>query len=39
MNDKKRVAGWPPLTDKIFQNGSGDNFTIVMLMDGTLYKL
>jgi len=39
MNDKKRVAGWPALTDKIFQNGSGDNFTIVMLMDGTLYKL
>ena len=39
MNDKKRVTGWPPLTDKIFQNGSGDNFTVVMLMDGTLYKL
>ena len=39
MNDKKRVAGWPALTDKIFQNGSGDNFTIVMLMDGTLHKI
>ena len=39
MNDKKRVAGWPALTDKIFQNGSGDNFTIVMLMDGTLRKI
>jgi len=38
VNDKKRVAGWPDLSDKIFQNGSGDNFTIVMIMDGTLYK-
>jgi len=39
VNDKKRVAGWPALTDKIFQNGSGDNFTIVMIMDGTLRKI
>ncbi len=39
MNDKKRVTGWPPLTDKIFLNGGGDNFTIVMIMDGTLYKI
>ena len=36
INDQKRVAGWPPLEDKIFQNGGGDNFTLVLLMDGTL---
>ena len=39
LNDKKRVAGWPALTDKIYQNGGGDNFAIVMLLDGTLHKI
>ena len=36
INDQKRVAGWPALDDKIFQNGGGDNFTLILLMDGTL---
>ncbi len=36
INDQKRVAGWPPLDHKIFENGGGDNFTLIMLMDGTL---
>ena len=36
VNDQKRVAGWPALDDKIFQNGGGDNFTLILLMDGSL---
>jgi peptide/nickel transport system substrate-binding protein len=36
INDQKRIAGWPPVDDKIFQNGGGDNFTLIMIMDGTL---
>ena len=36
INDSKRVAGWPKLDDKIFENGGGDNFTLILLMDGTL---
>jgi len=36
VNDQKRVAGWPPPSDKIFQNGGGDNFTTILIMDGTL---
>ena len=39
INDKKRVAGWPDLNDKIFQNPGGDNFTIIMLMNGTLHSI
>ena len=36
INDQKRVAGWPALDDKVFQNGGADNFTVILLMDGTL---
>jgi peptide/nickel transport system substrate-binding protein len=36
INDQKRVSGWPPLDDKIYQNGGGDNFTLILIMDGTL---
>ncbi len=36
INDQARVSGWPPLDDKIYQNGGGDNFTLILLMDGTL---
>lgn len=36
INDGKRVAGWPTLDHKVFQNGGGDNFVLVMIMDGTL---
>ncbi len=36
VNDKKRVTGWKPDSDPIYQNGGGDNFIIVQLMDGTL---
>ncbi len=36
INDQARVAGWPSLDDKIFTNGGGDNFTLILIMDGTL---
>ena len=39
VNDKVRVAGWKPEGDPIYNQGGGDNFTIVMLMDGTLHKI
>jgi peptide/nickel transport system substrate-binding protein len=39
INDKARTAGWPPDSDKIYQQGGGDNFSIVMIMDGTLHKI
>ena len=39
VNDKKRVAGWPALDNKIYQNGGGDNFAMVLLLDGTLHKI
>ena len=39
INDKARTAGWPGLDDKIYQQGGGDNFAIVMIMDGTLHKI
>jgi peptide/nickel transport system substrate-binding protein len=36
INVDKRVAGWPALDDKIYQNGGGDNFAVILIMDGTL---
>lgn len=36
INDQKRVSGWPALDDKVYQNGGGDNFVLILLMDGTL---
>ncbi len=39
INDKVRVTGWKPDGDPIYTQGGGDNFTIVMLMDGTLRKI
>jgi peptide/nickel transport system substrate-binding protein len=39
INDKARVAGWKPDGDPIYNQGGGDNFTVVMLMDGTLHKI
>jgi peptide/nickel transport system substrate-binding protein len=39
VNDKVRVTGWKPEGDPIYTQGGGDNFTIVMLMDGTLHKV
>ena len=36
INDQKRVAGWPALDDKVYVNGGGDNFALILLMDGTL---
>ena len=39
VNDKKRAGGWPDLSDKIYQNASSDNFTILMLMNGTLHTV
>ena len=39
INDKARVGGWKPDGDPIYTQGGGDNFTIVMLMNGTLHKV
>jgi peptide/nickel transport system substrate-binding protein len=39
INDKARTAGWPPDGDKIYTQGGQDNFTAVMIMDGTLHKI
>jgi len=39
VNDKARVSGWKPEGDPIYTQGGADNFTIVMLMDGTLHKV
>ncbi|MDP9281821.1 MAG: ABC transporter substrate-binding protein [Chloroflexota bacterium] len=39
VNDKARVSGWKPEGDPIYTQGGADNFTIVMLMDGTLHKI
>ncbi|OLC18943.1 MAG: hypothetical protein AUH33_06655 [Chloroflexi bacterium 13_1_40CM_68_21] len=39
VNEKARVAGWKPDGDPIYNQGGGDNFTVVMLMDGTLHKI
>jgi peptide/nickel transport system substrate-binding protein len=36
INDQKRVAGWPPLDNKIYENGGADNFTLILVMDGSL---
>ena len=40
VNDKKRVKGWKPDGDPIYKNSFGtDNFTVLMLMNGTLSKI
>lgn len=39
INDKARVTGWKPDGDPIYNQGGGDNFTIVQLMDGGLRKI
>jgi hypothetical protein len=36
LNDQKRVTGWPPLTDAIYKQASGDNFATYLIMKGTL---
>jgi peptide/nickel transport system substrate-binding protein len=39
VNDKARVSGWKPEGDPIYTQGGADNFTVVMLMDGSLHKI
>jgi peptide/nickel transport system substrate-binding protein len=39
VNEKARVSGWKPEGDPIYTQGGADNFTIVMIMDGTLHKI
>ena len=40
VNDKKRVTGWKPDSDPIYKNSFGtDNFTVLMIMDGTLRSI
>jgi len=40
INEKARVAGWKPDGDKVYKNSFGtDNFTVLMIMDGTLYTI
>jgi len=36
INDQKRVTGWLPLEDNLYENGGGDNFALLQIMDGTL---
>jgi peptide/nickel transport system substrate-binding protein len=36
VNDQARVAGWPAIDDKLFENGSGDNFVLILIMQGAL---
>ena len=38
VNEKKRVAPWPPDSDPIFKNGGGDSFTSILLMNGALHS-
>ncbi|HEV8536851.1 MAG TPA: ABC transporter substrate-binding protein [Candidatus Limnocylindria bacterium] len=38
INEKARVAGWKPEGDPIYTQGGADNFTGIMIMDGTLRK-
>jgi len=39
VNEKKRVAAWPPDSDSIYKNGSGDSFVSIMIYNGTLHSL
>lgn len=39
VNEKKRVAPWPPDSDPVYKNGGGDSFVSVMIMNGTLHSL
>ena len=40
VNDKKRVKGWKPDGDPVYKNAFGtDNFTVLMIMNGTLSKI
>jgi peptide/nickel transport system substrate-binding protein len=39
VNEKKRVAAWPPDSDNIYKNGSGDSFVSIMIYNGTLHSL
>ena len=36
INDKKRVAGWPPDGDGIYKNPDGDSFAMTLLIRGTI---
>ena len=36
INDKKRVAGWPPDGDPIYKNPDGDSFAMTLLIRGTI---
>ncbi|HLZ47273.1 MAG TPA: ABC transporter substrate-binding protein [Candidatus Limnocylindria bacterium] len=39
VNEKKRVAPWPPDSDPIYKNGGGDSFVSIMIYNGTLHSL
>jgi len=39
VNEKKRVAPWPPDSDPVYKNGGGDLFTSILIMNGTLHSL
>jgi peptide/nickel transport system substrate-binding protein len=36
INDKKRVAGWPPDGDGIYKNPDADSFAMTLLIRGTI---
>jgi len=39
VNEKKRVAPWPPDSDSVFKNGGGDSFVSILIYNGTLHSL
>jgi peptide/nickel transport system substrate-binding protein len=39
VNEKKRVAPWPPDSDAVYTNGSGDSFVSILLDNATLHSI
>lgn len=39
VNEKKRVAPWPPDSDSVYKNGGGDSFVSILIYNGTLHSL
>jgi peptide/nickel transport system substrate-binding protein len=36
VNEKERVAGWPPDTDPVYKNPDGDSFAMKLLVEGKI---
>ena len=39
VNEKKRVAPWPPDSDTVYKNGGGDSFVSILIYNGTLHSI